>query len=99
VPAFEESEAELEAEAAANREEQSAQDRYRQTDDVIRLQRVFPPGTLLTLKVYDPAASGGATATVSGERLAKLIVGAREMFRFVLGFRRGWLIIPIINLL
>ncbi len=74
---------ERQIEDAMQVEEVSAQERYRATDDTVRLQRVFPAGTVMHVKAYDPAASGFGEAAVSGDRLSKLILGCREMFRCV----------------
>ncbi len=84
MTSFDDNEADSIAEASAAAEEQSAQDRYRVTDELLRQQRVFPAGTIVTIKVYDPAGSGAAVATVDGEKLAKLIIGAREMYRYAM---------------
>ena len=65
------------------KEEESSNDRYRQTDEAVRLQRVFPPGTVVKIRTYEPSGSGYGAVAVSGERLSKLILGAREMYRCV----------------
>ena len=91
LTSFDDNEADAIAEASAAVEEQSANDRYRATDDLLRAQRLFPAGTTLTIKVYDPAGSGAAVVAVDGERLAKLVVGAREMYRYdMLRWRCAW---------
>jgi hypothetical protein len=68
----------------AAREEDVVQERIRSTDEALRLQRVFPAGTLLSVRAYDPSGSGFGSGSISGERLSRLILGAREMYRCVL---------------
>ena len=75
------SEVEAQVNADFLREEESAQLRYQATDEAVRQGRVFPPGATLSLKVYEPSGSGFGAAAASGERLSRLILGARELFR------------------
>jgi hypothetical protein len=63
------------------REEDMVFQRQQAVDEATRQSRVFPPGTAMSLRAYDPSGSGFGAAVVSGERLSRLVLGAREIFR------------------
>ncbi len=46
--------------------EAEAKERYAKQDAAVTERRLFPPGTLARIRVYDPSQSGTASAAFSG---------------------------------
>lgn len=53
--------------------EAEAKERYAKQDAAVTERRLFPPGTIARIRVYDPSQSGTASAAFSGVLLSLLL--------------------------